>query len=59
MIAELSPNSNSRKRLTLKPNLDTERSLLAFLFEEINVLKMWVQLKPEKTASSKKRKEEG
>jgi hypothetical protein len=30
---------------------------LAFLFEEINALKR--QLKPEKTASSKKRKKEG
>jgi hypothetical protein len=30
---------------------------LAFLFEEINALKR--QLKPEKTAFSKKRKEEG
>jgi hypothetical protein len=29
---------------------------LAFLFEEINALKRQLQLKPEKTASSKKRK---
>jgi hypothetical protein len=31
---------------------------LAFLFEEINALKRQLQLKPEKTASSKKRKAE-
>jgi hypothetical protein len=55
LIAEKSPNLNSRKRLTLKPKLDPERSLWPsfFLFEEINALKR--QLKPEKTASSKKR----
>jgi hypothetical protein len=32
---------------------------LAFLFEEINALKRQLQLKPEKTASSKKRNKEG
>jgi hypothetical protein len=39
----------------LKPKLDPERSLWpsCFLFEEINPLKR--QLKPEKTANSKKR----
>jgi hypothetical protein len=31
---------------------------LAFLFEEINALKGHLKLKPEKTASSKKRKAE-
>jgi hypothetical protein len=54
------PNLNSRKRtrLALKLKLDPERSLWpsCFLFEEINELKR--QLKPEKTASSKKRKAE-
>jgi hypothetical protein len=46
------------KRLALKPKLDLERSLWpsSVLFEEINALKR--QLKPEKTASSKKRKAE-
>jgi hypothetical protein len=50
LIAEPLPNLNSRKRLTLKPNMDTERSLWPsfFLFEEINALKK--QFKPEKTA---------
>jgi hypothetical protein len=50
------PNLNRRKRLALKPKLDLERSLWPFHFEEINALKR--QLKPEKTASSKKRKAE-
>jgi hypothetical protein len=56
LIAEQFPNSNSRKRLTLKPKLDPERSLwpTCFLFREVNALKR--QLKPEKIASSKKRK---
>jgi hypothetical protein len=40
----------------LKPKLDPERSLLAFLFKAIDAIK-W-QLKPEKIASSKKRKAE-
>jgi hypothetical protein len=41
----------------LKPKLEPERSLRpsCFLFEEINALRR--QLKPEKTASSKKKKE--
>jgi hypothetical protein len=58
LIKELFQKLNSRKRLTLKPNLDTERSLWPsfFLFEEISALKK--QFKPEKTASSKKRKAE-
>jgi hypothetical protein len=61
LIAEQSPNLNSRKttRLALKPKLDQERSLWPSLmfFEEINALKR--QLKPEKTASSKKSTKEG
>jgi hypothetical protein len=61
LIAEQSPNSNSRRRLDLKPKLDTERSLWPsfFLSEEINALKRQVQLKPVKTVCSKKRKKEG
>jgi hypothetical protein len=57
LIAEQSPNSNSRKRVALKTKLDPERSLWPsyFLFEEINALKRQLQLKPEKSASSKKR----
>jgi hypothetical protein len=61
LIAEQSPNSNSRKttRLSLKPKLELERSLwpCCFIFEEINALKR--QLMPEKTASSKKSTKEG
>jgi hypothetical protein len=56
LISELLPNSNSGKKLALKPKLDPERSS-CLLFEEINALKR--QLKPEKTASSKKRNNEG
>jgi hypothetical protein len=62
LIAEPLPNLNSRKRLTwlaLKPKLDPERNLWpsSALFEESNALKR--QLKPEKTASSKKSTKEG
>jgi hypothetical protein len=56
LIAEQLPNLNSRKRLTLKPKAEPGKKSLAFLFEEINALKR--QLKPEETASSKKRKAE-
>jgi hypothetical protein len=54
------PNLNSRTRLTLKPKLNPERSLWPcyFIFKEIYALKRQLQLKPEKTASSKKRKAE-
>jgi hypothetical protein len=47
---------NSIKRLALKPNLYPKRRIWSFLFifEGFNALKR--QLKPEKTASSKKRK---
>jgi hypothetical protein len=51
-LLEQSPNSNSRKRLALKPKMDPERSLWPS-FKKINALKR--QLKAEKTASSKKR----
>jgi hypothetical protein len=40
----------------LKPNPDQKINLWPYFFEEVNVLKR--QLKPEKTASSKKRKTE-
>jgi hypothetical protein len=55
LIAEPLPNLNSRKRLTwlaLKPKLDPERNLWPS-----SALKR--QLKPEKTASSKKSTKEG
>jgi hypothetical protein len=58
LIAEQSPNLNSRKRLFLKPKLDPERSLWpSLLFEKINSLKR--QLKPKKTAINKKKNKEG
>jgi hypothetical protein len=53
LIAEQSLNLNRRKRFDLKPKLDPERSLWPSFFEEINAVKR--KLKPEKTASSKKR----
>jgi hypothetical protein len=55
LIAEQSPNLNSRKRLALKPKLDTDRSLWPsfFLSEEINAIKR--QLKPEMSSISRKR----
>jgi hypothetical protein len=58
MIAEQSPNLNSRKRLCFEAKDRPGKKSLAsaFLFEEINALKR--QLKPEKTASSKERKAE-
>jgi hypothetical protein len=58
LIVERLPSSNNRKRLSLKPNLDPERIFgFNFRFEEVNSLKR--QLRPEKTASSKKSTKEG
>jgi hypothetical protein len=58
LIAEQSPNLKGRKRLALKPKLDPERNLwLLFPFWRNNAVKR--RLKPEKTASSKKRTKEG
>jgi hypothetical protein len=59
LIAEQSPNLNSRKKLALKPKAGPGKKSLAFLFEEINALKRQLQLTPEKTASSKKSTKEG
>jgi hypothetical protein len=57
LIAEKLPNLNSRKRLALKEaKAGPGKKSLAFLFEEIDALKR--QLKPEKTASSKRRNKE-
>jgi hypothetical protein len=55
LIAELFPSPNNRKRLDLKSNLDPEGSLwpFCFFFKEINPLQRL--LKPEKTASNKKK----
>jgi hypothetical protein len=61
-IAKFKQQKRTRLALnSLKPKLDPERSLWPsfFLFEEINALKRKLQLKPEKTASSKKRIKEG
>jgi hypothetical protein len=56
LIAEQLPNLNSRKRRCFEAKAGPGKKSLAFHFEEINALKR--QLKPEKTASSKKRKAE-
>jgi hypothetical protein len=58
LIAEKSPNLNSRKKAHFEAKAEPGKKSLAFLFEEINALKRQLQLKPEKTASSKKRKAE-
>jgi hypothetical protein len=63
LIAEQLSNLNSIK--TKKPHFETKvgpgnKSLFfLFVFEEINALKKQLQLKPEKTASSKKSTKEG
>jgi hypothetical protein len=61
LIVEPFPNLNSRKKnkacIEAKAGAEKNSLTLLFLFEEINAIKK--QLKPEKTASSKKRKEEG
>jgi hypothetical protein len=46
-----------QKKAPFEAKAGPGKKSLAFLFEEINALKR--QLKPDKTASSKKRKEEG
>jgi hypothetical protein len=60
LIEEQYPNLNSIKMLALKPKLDPERSLWHWLSfsKELMHSKRQLQLKPEKTASSKKRKTE-
>jgi hypothetical protein len=59
LISEQSPNSNSRKKAYFESKYGTKkvlgRSSSAF-FKEINAFKR--RLRPEKTASSKKRKAE-
>jgi hypothetical protein len=57
LIVEQWPNSNSRKRLALKPKSGSRKKSSAFLFEEIHALKK--QLKSEKTASSKRNTKKG
>jgi hypothetical protein len=56
LIAEQLPNLNSR-RACFEAKAEPGKKSLAFLFKEINALKR--QLKPEKTASSKKSTKEG
>jgi hypothetical protein len=55
LIAEQLPNLNSRKKAYFEAKSGLRKKSLAFLFKEINALKRQLQLKPEKTASSKKR----
>jgi hypothetical protein len=47
-----------QKKTHFEAKAGPRKKSLAFLFEEINALKKQLQLKPEKTASSKKRKAE-
>jgi hypothetical protein len=56
LIAEQSPNLNSRKKSHFEAKAEPGKKSLAFLFEEINAIKRHLQ--PEKTASSKNRKAE-
>jgi hypothetical protein len=56
LIAEQLPNLISRKKAHFEAKAEPGKKSLAFLFEEINALER--QLKPEKTANSKKRKAE-
>jgi hypothetical protein len=48
-----------QKKICFKAKAGPGKKSLTFLFEEINALKRQLQLKPEKTASSKKRNKEG
>jgi hypothetical protein len=48
-----------KKKDCFKGKAEPGKKSLAFLFEEINALKRQLQLKPEKTANSKKRNKEG
>jgi hypothetical protein len=54
-IAEFKQQKNNKNHFEAKA--EPGKKYLAFLFEEINALKR--QLKPEKTASSKKSTKEG
>jgi superfamily II DNA/RNA helicase len=47
-----------QKKVCFEAKAGTGKKSLAFLFEEIHALKRQLQLKPEKTASSKKRNKE-
>jgi hypothetical protein len=55
-IAKFKQQKNNQARFEAKAK--PGKKSLAFLFKEINALKRQLQLKPEKTASSKKRKAE-
>jgi hypothetical protein len=65
LIIEQFPNLNYRKRnrrgacFEFKAVIGNNSYHLLFIFEEINALKRQLQLKPEKTANSKKRNKEG
>jgi hypothetical protein len=47
-----------QKKAHFEAKIGSIKKFLAFLFEEINALKRQLQLKPEKTVSSMKRKAE-
>jgi hypothetical protein len=55
-IAKFKQQKNNKACFEAKAG--PRKKSLAFIFEEINALKRQLQLKPEKTSSSKKRKAE-
>jgi hypothetical protein len=57
LIVEKLPNIKQQEEACFEIKVRSVKKSLAFLFEEINALKR--QLKPEKTASSKKSIKEG
>jgi hypothetical protein len=55
-IAKFKQQKNNKARFEAKTGPGKKSLAFLFLFEEITALKMQLQLKPEKTASSKKRR---
>jgi hypothetical protein len=58
LITQKLTSSNERKESYFEVKSGPGKKSWVFLFEEINELKRYVQLKPEKTSSSKNRKTE-
>jgi hypothetical protein len=57
-IAKFKQQKNNKACFEAKTRSGKKSLALIFLFEEISALKRQLQLKPEKTAHSKKRKKE-